>query len=180
MTACEREREAIGALVDGELGEAERAALDAHLDGCAGCRRALADLQRLAAAFETLQPVEPAADFEARFWARVAREKDAPQGLLARIRRWLLPGGLALAGAAAAALALFLNVPASETRAPAASAQVEHRTAEPAPAQAASAADNTDVRILTNTRDVELLQDPDIDAISEVDVLEDWDDAGPG
>lgn len=181
MTACEREREAIGALVDSQLGAAERAALEAHLAGCAGCRKALAELEGLATAFETLRPVEPPADFEARFWARIAREKDAPQGLRVRLRRWLVPGGLALAGAVAA-LVLFLNLPAPESRGPAATARVEPPpAAEPAPALArAPIESDTDRRILTNARDVELLRDPDIDAISEVDLLEDWDDAGPG
>ena len=173
-TACEGQREAIGALVDGELEGAERAALEAHLAGCNGCRRELEELRGLAAAFAALTPVEPPPDFEARFWARIAREGDAAPGLAARLRRLFSPGGLVAAGiAAAAALLLFLNVP--RTHAP------THDSAAPAPiAKADAAVDNTDVRILTNTKDVEILQDPDVDAISEVDLLEDWDDAQPG
>jgi len=173
MTACEREREAIGALVDGELEGAERAALEAHLAGCSGCRQELDELRRLAAAFATLAPVEPAADFEARFWARIAREGGAAPGFAERLRRLFSPGGFLAAGiAAAAALFLYLNVP--HTRAPA-------PTGAPASlARVEPAAVDTDVRILTNAHDVEILQDPDVDAISEVDLLEDWDDAEPG
>jgi len=85
MTACEQRREAIGALVDGELAAEERAALETHLAGCAGCRQELDELNRLAAAFRTLPAVEPAPDFEARFWARIAREAD---GWLAVTDEW--------------------------------------------------------------------------------------------
>src|SRR5262245_7627973 len=185
MTACEREREAIGALADGQLGADERAALETHLAGCAGCRAELAALERLDAVFAALAPVTPPPDFEARFWARVARGEAAPEGVLARLRRWLLPGGLALAGAAAA-LVLYLNVGLPAERKAVESVRAEPRVLT---APASEAADtvtgpatvaDTDVRILTNARDVQLLQDPDVDAISEVDLLEDWDDAGPG
>ena len=183
MTACEREREQIGAFLDGELEAGERAALEAHLPTCAGCRQALEDQQRLARAFAALPAVVPPPDFEARFWARIARGEDSPQGLLARLRRWLSPGGaLALAATAAALLLLFLNLPGpyvgvgTITVDPQAASQTE-----PAPALAARAPNpvDTDVRIMTDVRDVELLADPEVDAISELDVLEEWNDAGP-
>lgn len=174
MTACEREREAIGALVDGQLEGAERAELEAHLAGCTGCRQELDELQRLAAAFAALPAVEPPADFEARFWARIAREADAPRGFAARLRALFSPAGFVAAGVvAAAALLLFMNAP--RTQLPAAAPG-----AAPAPVAKAEPAVDTDVRILTNAHDVEILQDPDVDAISEVDLLEDWDDAEPG
>jgi anti-sigma factor RsiW len=180
MTACEREREAIGALVDGELAPDERAALEAHLAGCAGCRQEFEELSRLAAAFASLPAVEPAPDFEARFWARIAREADAPEGFAARLRRLLSPGrAIALGAVAAAALLLFLNLPRGPESRP--SAAVAETEPAPAVARATAAAPiDTDVRILSSDRDFELLQDPEMDAISELDVLEDWDDAGPG
>jgi anti-sigma factor RsiW len=178
MTACEREREAIGALVDGELEGAERAAVEAHLAGCTGCRKELEELRRLAAAFASLPPVEPAPDFEARFWARIAREAGAPQGFAARLRRLFSPGGaLALGAVAAAALLLFINLP--RTPEPVAPAEPALTQAESASAPTPAPAD-TDVRIVSSDKDFELLQDPEMDAISELDVLEEWDDAGPG
>jgi len=190
MTACEREREQIGAFLDGELEAGERAALEAHLPTCAGCRQALEDQQRLARAFAALPAVVPPPDFEARFWARIARGEDAPRGFLARVFGWLSPGrGLALAAATAAALLLFVNYSLPDDPA-VATVAVEPQVipsmppaAEAEPALAARAAPSladTDVRIMTDVRDVELLQDPEVDAISELDVLEEWDDAGPG
>lgn len=184
MTTCERERGRIGAFLDGELEAGERAALEAHLPTCAGCRQALEDQQRLARAFAALPAVAVPADFEARFWARIARGDDASQGLLARLRRWLSPGrALALAGAGAVvALLFFVNydVPTHQAVATVAVEPQAIPAAEPTRALAARAPSpaDTDVRIMTDVRDVELLQDPEVDAISELDVLEEWDDAG--
>ncbi len=189
MTACEREREQIGAFLDGELEAGERAAFEAHLATCAGCRQAVEDHRQLARAFAALPAVAAPPDFEARFWARIARGEDAPKGLLARVFGWLSPGrGLALATAAGAALLLFRFVglpPEHDSAATAAAEAVVTRdslpAAEAAPALAARAAPSpadTDVRLVTDVRDFELLQDPEVDAISELDVLEEWDDAG--
>jgi len=177
MTACEREREQIGGFLDGELEAGERAALEAHLPTCAGCRQALEDQQQLARAFAALPAVAPPPDFEARFWARIARGGDAPQGLLAQLRRLFSPGRLAGLAAETALAVLLFVMPQPQSKAPE-TAVVS--AAEPAAATASVPAPaDTDVRIVTDVRDVELLQDPEVDAISELDVLEDWDDAGP-
>jgi anti-sigma factor RsiW len=186
MTTCELEREQIGAFLDGELDAGGRAAFEAHLSTCAGCRQALEDQRQLAQAFAELPPVAAPPDFEARFWARIAREREAPAGFGARLRGFFSPvRALALAGATAALLVLlFANLrstPIDPTVAAVAVEPTRAPAAEPAPALAANAAlspADTDARIVTNVRDFELLQDPEIDAISELDVLEEWDDAG--
>lgn len=127
---------------------AERSALEAHLAGCATCRAALVAELRLSGALSSLSPVTPPADFEARFWARIARERDAPAGWRARIptRRLVL----ALGGVAAAALALVLAL--RDPTAP-----------------------DADSQIAASAEDYELLEDPDLDLIEVVDVLEGWD-----
>ena len=57
---CEYVCERLSAWLDGELTEAERAAVAAHLEACAGCRRELAQLSALDAALESLSaPVPP-------------------------------------------------------------------------------------------------------------------------
>src|SRR6185295_13765117 len=56
--------------VDGTLGVAECAAVEAHLAGCARCREALAQLRALVAAARGLpQAIEPARDL----WASIER-----------------------------------------------------------------------------------------------------------
>jgi anti-sigma factor RsiW len=155
---CQRDPETIAAYVDDELAPAERAELETHLASCTGCRELVRAQRRLGELFASLPAAEPPGDFEARFWARV--ERDAAPSLAARLRALFSPRVLSLA-IGAAAIALFLVLPRAGN--PPASNSV------PAP----------DVPIVANSEDFQLVQDPDMDAISEVDVLEDWDDASP-
>jgi anti-sigma factor RsiW len=148
MTCADR-REALLAYLEQELGSTERADLEAHLAGCEACRLALEAERRLSGALASLPAVEPSRDFEARFWARIAREKDAPVGWRRRLFTWRL--ALALGGAAAAVVAVVLAV-----RAP----------SEP----------DVDLQIVANSdEDYEILEDPDLDVIEVSDVLEQLD-----
>src|SRR2546428_11887937 len=56
--------------LDDELGRAERAALEAHLAGCAACRGVLDELRRVGAPAQTLEDRAPARDV----WSGIARE----------------------------------------------------------------------------------------------------------
>jgi anti-sigma factor RsiW len=110
MTGCNRFGAELEAYLDGELSAPLRDALDTHLPGCADCRSAL-DAQRwLAGQIRALLPQEPSPQFEARFWARIAREDDAP-GFRRRLERWLpqVRADWALGAAALAVLALLLS-----------------------------------------------------------------------
>lgn len=109
---CREWRESLGAYALGQLKDDERAALEAHLDGCAGCRAELASLQPVArmlphadpARFESEAP-QPPPELGARIAATIAAERR-------QARRRRLFGGFALGGAtaalAAAALAIFV------------------------------------------------------------------------
>lgn len=160
MTCAER-RPALVAYLDAELPAAERAELESHLSGCAACRQALAAEQRLSAQLAALPPVEPPRDFEARFWARIAREADPePRGLGAWLARLRSPRGwVALGGVAAAALALILVLRSGSQPAP------------PGPA---------DWQIAADEEDFELLQDPDLDIAEVADILQKMDAQGGG
>ena len=158
MTCAER-RASLVAYVDGELAPAERADLESHLAGCPECREALAVEQRLSAQLAALPGAAPSGDFEARFWARVARGEDArPGGLRAWLGRLLGPRGLiALGGVAAAALALLLVL-----RSQSDSGDVDWQIAA------------------QDEQDFELLQDPDLDLADVADILQSMDtDGGP-
>jgi anti-sigma factor RsiW len=56
--------------VDGELAGPERAALEAHLATCAGCRTTLDELRRVVARAQALDDLPPAADL----WPTIARQ----------------------------------------------------------------------------------------------------------
>jgi anti-sigma factor RsiW len=84
----EKRREQLSALLDNELAEAERAALAAHLQGCAACRAELESLRRTRALLGAvpqpalprsfLLPVEPAPQQSAGELAGVARPGQRP------------------------------------------------------------------------------------------------------
>ncbi|HVX31956.1 MAG TPA: zf-HC2 domain-containing protein [Solirubrobacterales bacterium] len=104
---------ALGAYALGDLPPDERAAVAAHLEGCAECRAELRELEGVAALLPLADParieqppVRPPADLGARIEAQIAAES-AREGRAKRRRRLRLGVGGAVATAAvAAALAL--------------------------------------------------------------------------
>jgi hypothetical protein len=68
VNACERYLNAINELVDGTLGPLRRAELEQHLESCEDCRALLADLQQIARAAESLEPLVP----PDRVWMQIA------------------------------------------------------------------------------------------------------------
>ena len=112
MTAetCREWRERLGALVLGQLGDDERAATEAHLEGCAECRAERDLLLPIAAVLPLADPkwLGPAPAPPASLGRRVARKVEAERR---GKRRHRLRIGFALGGvsaAAAAALAVVL------------------------------------------------------------------------
>ena len=115
-----RWREMLGAFVLGELDGEQRAALQAHLDGCDQCRAELREIGPVAAAlaeadprlFESEEP-RPPADLLERTLARVDQARRTEDELQRRRRNRLI-GRSALASAAAAllvAVGLFALLP---------------------------------------------------------------------
>jgi Putative zinc-finger len=105
---CRERRESLGAYALGHLRDDERVGLEAHLEGCPGCRAELEQLSHLAhplsladpARFESA-PVPPPA-LAGRVSAAIGRERLAERGR--RVRRL----GLAFGGAAAAVAAILV------------------------------------------------------------------------
>lgn len=121
-------REAIGAYVLGQLDDDFRAALDAHLVGCAECRAEVADLAPLAVALRQVDPdrivpsdlVVPAALDD-----RISRALEQESGTSVHAhprfgaRRWAPAAvGAVLGAAAAAAVVLALVQPAEPPAGP--------------------------------------------------------------
>jgi len=96
---CRDARRLFSARIDGRLGSEGAAALDAHLAGCAGCRRKLARWEAAARALRASGPtVVPPFLAERALLAATRAARPAP-------RAWFLPAArkVALAGALAAA-----------------------------------------------------------------------------
>ncbi len=148
MSGCRRWGDEIGAVLDGELPAEALALFEGHLPECDACSRAL-ELQRGAdLQLAGLGRVEPSPQFEARFWARLARDgASQPTG---RARRFGLRfPGFALAGAGLVAL-LWVLTPGD------------------------AALPERDWQIVAET-DFELLLDADHEILLELEELEAWD-----
>lgn len=78
---CKRVREALPACQDKELSLKEMEGVRAHLLGCAACRSEFEILSKAWKMLGSLEPVEPSADFRARFWEKVRQEDARREGL---------------------------------------------------------------------------------------------------
>lgn len=107
---CREWRELLGAYALGHLEGDERAGLEAHLEGCAGCREELAGLAPVAKMLPHADPArfelapQPPPELGRRIAATIEGEKQRTE----QRRRRRLFGGLAFGGAAAAAVAAVL------------------------------------------------------------------------
>ena len=115
----------LGAYALGDLPPDERAALAAHLEGCAECRAELRSLEGVAALLPLADPdrieqpaVRPPADLGARIEAQIAAES-AREGRLKRRRRFRLGVGGAVAAAAVAAVLAIAILPLGGESSPA-------------------------------------------------------------
>jgi anti-sigma factor RsiW len=101
----------------GELAPAERAAVDAHVQGCAECRGALADFAAIASRLEHApEPAPPVhwGAFRAELREALARRTGRPS----RARRWSLGPLPAALAAGLAVIVLYLGMPGQNGRTP--------------------------------------------------------------
>jgi len=103
--------EALSALVDDELGEPARAALDAHLAGCAICAPVLAEFRQLRDTFGGLPELASGVDFSLLVDHRIAAAgvpKPQPKRQQRRLRWWQVAPA-ALGGALSLSLGAYLG-----------------------------------------------------------------------
>jgi hypothetical protein len=108
----------LSAFLDGDLPSLEAQAVRAHLEGCAACARAAAEMTAMISTTRTLDRPEP----PPTLWPAIAGKLDrleAPVPLVPR-RRWRTFGAGALAGAAAAAALVLALGSGRRARPPAA------------------------------------------------------------
>jgi anti-sigma factor RsiW len=101
--------EKVVAYLGGELAPAERARVEAHLPGCAACRRAVGESRAVLAALAPGRPAVPPVD-----WARYQTELRAK--VARRPRGWWMRPWPALAAAALATGVLVLTLQTPERR----------------------------------------------------------------
>jgi anti-sigma factor RsiW len=107
---CREWRELLGAYALGHLDGDERAGLEAHLEGCPGCREELAGLAPVAKMLPHADPArfelapQPPPELGKRIAATIEGEKQRTE----QRRRRRVFGGFAFGGAAAAAVAAVL------------------------------------------------------------------------
>lgn len=121
---CRRWRENLGALVLDQLDDSERAATEAHLEGCRECRAELELLAPLAEALPLADPARldappaPPRSLPYRIAGRIAAER-----LARRRKRLRVGGGIAAAAACAGVLAALLLAGGGSPTAPASPAR---------------------------------------------------------
>ncbi len=106
--SCRDWRLLLGAYALGDLAEEERLGLEAHLEGCPGCRAEAESLGSVARLLPLADPDRfsgPAPQPSPELGRRIAATIGGEQRLTVRRRRWRL--GLGLSGAAAAAAAVL-------------------------------------------------------------------------
>ena len=112
MSAAEQcpRTEAISALVDNELAEPARLALDAHVAGCAICAPVLAEFRQLRTSFAALPDVAPGVNFAPLVDRRIAAAADVPKPKPRPQRwRWWQVAPTALGGALSLSLGAYLG-----------------------------------------------------------------------
>ena len=82
MSGCRRWGAEVAAYLDGELQREAFALFEAHLPDCAACMKVLEAQRGLEAQLRALPRIEPSPQFEARFWARLARSEELDSGRL--------------------------------------------------------------------------------------------------
>lgn len=139
VATCEQVTSELVAFLDGELSDADRRPVAAHLSTCLGCRREVERLGTVQRWLSDRPAIEPSADFATDFWRRMNAEEAAVPTLRPRRRVWQL---VVPALAAAAVLALVArSIVTSPSTAPSAPAkQVAEAPARKAPAVAANRA----------------------------------------
>ncbi len=115
--SCDRARRLFGACWDDELTHAEREWLEAHLAGCARCRKEYDEYSRALELVGTLPRAEAPPDLVERVLARSRHAAVAPDALSAAPARWA-PALAAAAAVVVLAVAALLVLPRAPWRGP--------------------------------------------------------------
>jgi len=79
---CKEIEDQLPGMIDGALPETEKKRIEAHLETCASCRKAFADLRMSDERVKSLEEVEPPLWLKTRVMARVREEAEQKEGFL--------------------------------------------------------------------------------------------------
>ena len=156
MSGCENWQNTIEPYLDGELDTQPLAQFEAHLPACSACRDALEAKRWLADQLSALPKPAASPRFEARFWARLAREEDAQADnwfahLLRTLRaQWAVPAGVV------AVLGLWFSLNGT-------------------PQELSQIPKASEWEMITAAEELELFESEELELLALLDVLEDWD-----
>ncbi|MRR39194.1 DUF2275 domain-containing protein, partial [bacterium] len=72
-------------MIDGALADAEKKRIEAHLESCASCRKAFADLRKTDERVKSLEEVEPPYWLKTRVMARVREAAEQKEGIFRKL-----------------------------------------------------------------------------------------------
>jgi len=102
---CERVKELLSDYINGDLTQAVRSLVEAHLESCSSCRAELIKLERMRSILRSFQPVEPPYGFSQKVLASYRARKEK---VVSPLRRFLLGELQPRRALAYAFLSLFL------------------------------------------------------------------------
>jgi hypothetical protein len=82
---CKEIEDLLPGMIDGALPETEKKRIEAHLETCASCRKAFADLRKSDERVKSLEEVEPPPWLKTRVMARVREEAGQKEGIFRKL-----------------------------------------------------------------------------------------------
>ena len=82
---CKEIEDLLPGMIDGALADAEKKRIEAHLETCASCRKAFADLRKSDERVKSLEEVEPPPWLKTRVMARVREEAGQKEGIFRKL-----------------------------------------------------------------------------------------------
>ena len=82
---CKEIEDLLPGMIDGAIPETEKNRIEAHLESCASCRKAFADLRIADERVKSLEEVEPPAWLKTRVMARVREEAGQKEGIFRKL-----------------------------------------------------------------------------------------------
>ena len=82
---CKEIEDLLPGMIDGALADAEKKRIEAHLEMCASCRKAVADLRTSDERVKSLEEVEPPPWLKTRVMARVREETGQKEGIFRKL-----------------------------------------------------------------------------------------------